>query len=219
MCFYKEGILKARGYICHYPKQIEMKLIITVFVSMLISVGAIAQLSNAQLIAIKDDADDGKALWMKYFEEGYANKNMNELPALRGTFEKFLLDNISRLSRMNAEGDARELLTAVKNYLVIEKQFVKDVMVPAESLKPGDDDTYQMLTRKMNESANKEKAFLIDIDNAIRSSPEPIITEPTEPEEPEHAEVSDKDSEEVKEEKPHRKEKLPHEVYDEGKKT
>ncbi|HTN46964.1 MAG TPA: hypothetical protein VL098_11505 [Flavipsychrobacter sp.] len=175
---------------------------------------ASAQLSNSQLVKIKEDADDGKTLWIKLFEDSYAKKNMSELPSLRKANEDFLNQNISQLSRLYAEGDGRELVTAVKNYLVIEKQFVKDVMIPAESLKPEDEDGYNTLSRKINEFAQKEKTFEIDVMNAVRTSPEPMNVEPLREDEAEQPELTEEQVKARENAKPRRKEKLPHETYE-----
>jgi hypothetical protein len=195
-----------------------MKKIFALLLSVACGLNCYAQLSNAQIMEIKDNADDGKSLWIKYFEEGFAKNTLTDLSPLRKTNEEFLTGNISKLGRMTAEGDGRELLTAVRNYLVIQKQFVKDVMVPAESLKPGDNDTYEMLSRKISESAEKERSFLIDINNALRLSPDPVAAEAPEPEEPEEQELSEEEIKKREEAKPRHKGKLPHETYNEGKK-
>lgn len=192
-----------------------MKLIFIILSCFLFN-NSFAQLSNAQIMKIKDDADDGKGLWLKLFEDGYTKNDMSGLPALRKTDEAFLNQNISQLSRMYAEGDGRELVLAVKNYLIIEKQFVKDIMIPAESLKPGDNESYNDINKKISDFGMKERSFDIDISNAYRNSPEPLVIQ----QEADNNEQQDTDEEEMKQQeeaRPHRKGKLPHETY--GKKS
>ncbi len=200
-----------------------MKKLILFLLFGFISAPLWAQLSNGQIMKIKEDADDGKSLWIKLFDDSYQNKNMSSLPALRNANENFLNEHISILSRMYAEGDGRELIVAVKNYLVIQRQFVKDVMIPAESLNPEDEEGYNALGKKISDFALKERSFDMDITNALRSSREPIRAEPQETDEPEDEPIArekTQDDEEADdgEEASSQREKLPHERYDEGKK-
>lgn len=194
-----------------------MKKILMFLFLGLMSAHVYGQLSNAQIMKIKDDADDGKSLWTKLFEDAYSKQDMSGLPGLRKANEDYLSENISKLSRMYAEGDGRELIVAVKNYLVVEQQFVKDVMKPAESLKPGDETGYNELNMKIADFTKKERSFEIDISNALRSSPEPMVAEPQEADEPEEQPVADDADEDSEEAAPDRREKFPHETYD-GKK-
>lgn len=183
---------------------------------LLLSTTAWGQLSNAQLMKIKEDADDGKSLWIKLFEESRIKNEPSNLTPLRKENESFLRSNISQLSRMYAEGDGRELITAIKNYLVIEQQFVRNVMIPAETLSPTDNEGYEQLNKKISEFTQKERAFEIDIHNALRSSPEPLI-ENDAPDEEANEPETEITSEPQKEAKPKRKRKLPHEEYEESK--
>jgi len=195
----------------------HIKIAFSLLLSTFISFCSFAQLSNAQVLQLKENADDYKMTWTKLFEDGYNAKDMNRLPAARQTTEAYLTEQISKLGRMSAEGDGRDIVTAVRNYLVIQKQFVKDIMIPAESLQPGDAQTYDELNRKINDFGEKEKTFLIDISNAIRSSPEPEMRY-QEPEESDQEELSEEEIKKKEEAKPRRKEKLPHELYDKKKK-
>lgn len=200
-----------------------MKKLLMFLVFGLTTVQLFAQLSNAQIMKIKEDADDGKSLWMKLFEDSYSRKNMSGLSGLRKANEDFLNENVSKLSRMYAEGDGRELVITVKNYLMIERQFVRDVMIPAESLNPEDEEGYNALNKKIADFTQKERPFEIDITNALRSSPEPMIAEPQEADEPEeqltqdHAD-DDNDNDNDEEAMSDKREKFPHEKYNEGKK-
>ncbi len=168
-----------------------------------------AQLSNFALLDIKEESEAGRIAWNKALEDGIEKKNLSALPALRQANENYIDQQLSRLRRMYAEGDGRQLITAVSNYLQIQKQFVKNVMIPSESLNPGDQEGIEDINKRISDYSQKERSFLIDINNAVANSPEPEIKmdEPEEEEENE-AEVIKK-----QENKPKRKGKLPHEQH------
>lgn len=181
------------------------------FVSILATNMVKAQLSNNDLLGIKETTDQRLGAWNNAFDEGVAKKSLATLPTLRGDFEKFLNENISVLSRLYASGDARPLLTAVKNYLQIHKQFVRTTMQQAEATDPTNPDEVSKINRGIGDFASKTKPFLIDINNALRDSPEPM---PQVDEEMTQDEPTPTNPEEVKkkqETKPRRKGKLPHE--------
>lgn len=195
-----------------------MKRIATTLLSLLLlGLQATAQLSNAQIMKIKEDADDGKNLWIKLFEESRTKANKGDLIALRKANEEYLNQNTSQLGRMFAEGDGRELITAVKNYLTIEKQFVKSVMIPAETLSPEDADGYEQLNKKISEFVQKERAFEIDIHNALRSSPEPMNVSESEADDAPDADTDETDAPTEAKSHSKKKQKLPHENYSEKK--
>jgi hypothetical protein len=186
-----------------------MKKVFVLISCLFWSLAADAQLSNAQIIKMKTDADDGKGLWIKLFEEGFAKGDMSALPALRKTDENFLNQSISTLSRLYAEGDGRELVLTIKNYLSLEKQFVRSIMIPAESLKPGDNAGYDALNKEISEFAKKERSFDMDITNSVRNSPEPLqVPQESEYEEPEQDAATTATDENIT---PKKRGRLPHE--------
>lgn len=138
-------------------------------VILFISTHAFAQsdFSNKGLMDIKEKSESLRTAWMKAFDDAVQSKNFSALAPLRSENEKFLDDNLSSLSRLYAHGDARALLTAVDNYLQIEKQFVRSVMIPAEKLGPDDKQGVDDIYKKINNFGQKEKIFLIDINNAL----------------------------------------------------
>ncbi|MBS1588438.1 MAG: hypothetical protein JST52_02370 [Bacteroidetes bacterium] len=124
-------------------------------------------LSNKGLMSIIDQSDAQRVNWMKLFDEAIAAKSLTALNPTRIQYESFLDKNLSSIRRLYAEGDGRALLTAVSNYLQIERQFVKDVMAPAESISPANQEDVDKVYKKINDFGQKEKSFLIDINNAL----------------------------------------------------
>lgn len=125
--------------------------------------------SNRGLMEIKDKSEGLRMAWIKAFDEAVQRNNFAVLQPIRQENESFLDKHMSVIRRLYAEGDGRALLSAVNNYMRIERQFVRDVMVPAEAFtansREGIDRTYQ----KIDDFGQKEKVFLIDINNAVRS--------------------------------------------------
>lgn len=125
--------------------------------------------SNRGLMEIKDKSEALRMAWIKAFDEAVQRNNFAALQPIRQENESFLDKHMSVIRRLYAEGDGRALLSAVNNYMRIERQFVSDVMVPAEAFtansREGIDRTYQ----KIDDFGQKEKVFLIDINNAVRS--------------------------------------------------
>lgn len=199
---------------------IRIKISLLVFALFFMQNNVFAQLSNSDLLNIKEQADARKLAWSKAFDEGISNKSFATLPALRTATETYIEEQLHLLNRMYASGDARELLSAVSNYLQIQKQFVKDVMIPAETLNPNDEEGINAVNRRIGDFTNKEKMFLIDINNAIRSTPEPIPLvdqEMNQDDEPEQ--LSEEEIKKREEAKPHRKGKLPHESANDREKS
>ena len=169
--------------------------------------------SNRGLVEIKEQADSRRLDWNKVFDEAMAGNNTVGLAAARKATEVFLDAHLPALRRLYAEGDGRSLLTSVTNYLQIQKQFVKDVMVSAEAIKPGDQAEIDKINRKINDFAQKEKIFLIEINNAIATEPEDNgLPEPVADQDEEREEYEEMRGSVVEErQKVKRSEKLPHE--------
>ncbi|HRO43886.1 MAG TPA: hypothetical protein PL009_13700 [Flavipsychrobacter sp.] len=125
--------------------------------------------SNRGLMEIKDHSEGLRMAWIKSFDEAVQTKNFSALQPLRKENENYLDKHMLMIRRLYADGDGRALLSAVNNYMRIERQFVKDVMVPAEAFtansQEGIDRTYQ----KIDDFGQKEKVFLIEINNAMRT--------------------------------------------------
>lgn len=181
------------------------------FVCLLATSFANAQLSNNDILGIKETTDQKLGAWNSAFDQGVEQKSFAALPALRTDFENFLNENISVLSRLYATGDARPLLTAVKNYLQIHKQFVRTIMQQAEATDPANEEAVSNVNRGIGDFAAKTKPFLIDINNALRDSPEPMPQVDQEMNEDEPAPANQEEIKKNQESKPRRKGKLPHE--------
>jgi len=140
-----------------------------IFVAMVAITGSVyaQDLSNQGLMDIKDHSETLRTSWMKAFDDAVQSKNFSSLTALRQENETYIDNNLGAMRRLTAEGDGRGLLTAVGNYLQIERQFVKDVMIPAESLTASNQEGIDKTYRKINDFGDKERAFLIDINNAL----------------------------------------------------
>ncbi len=123
--------------------------------------------SNRGLMDIKDQSELLRMNWVKAFEDAIRSHNFAALPALRKENEQYLDKHLAVLGRMYAEGDGRALLTAVRNYMQIERQFVRDAMVSAEAIDGNSQEAIDRVYRKINEFGEKEKMFLVDINNAI----------------------------------------------------
>ncbi len=189
-------------------------LFATVFFS-LFSYAIVAQdYSASGLMQIKEQSEAQRMEWNKNFDEAVQSKDFSKLAPVRQQAEGYLNREISALKRLYAQGDGRSLLTAVSNYLQIEKQFVKDAMVPAESLKADDQSEIEKIYQKITDFSNKEKAFIIEINNALRSEPNAAPPQ-EEPEVSDDGAYSEEDAMEKEKAKPRRKGKLPHELADE----
>ena len=123
--------------------------------------------SNRGLMDIKERSEALRMDWIKAFEAATQTKNFTSLAGIRQENEDFLERQISAIRRLYSEGDARALLTAVSNYLQIEKQFVKDVMLPAESIGANDQDEIEKVNQRIEDFGSKEKIFLVEINNAL----------------------------------------------------
>jgi len=186
---------------------------------MLFPITAWAQMSNSEILEIKDRVDAARIMWTEAFEEGVRQKSFSGLASLREPAAQHINNNLLLLRKMYSEGDGRPLLTAVMNYLRIQQQFVSNVMSPAESINPEDTEAIEDIRRQINNFSSKEKSFLIDINNALRSSAEPMpVTYEQDEEEEEMEELSAEEKEKAAKErekrKPRRKNKLPHEMMD-----
>jgi len=125
--------------------------------------------SNRGLIDIKEKSESLRINWIKAFDDAVQSKNFTSLRPIREENEAFLDKHMSMFRRLYADGDGRALLSAVNNYMQIERQFVKDVMVPAESLTPANQEGIDRIYQKIDDFGQKEKVFLIDINNALRT--------------------------------------------------
>lgn len=133
--------------------------------------------SNRGLMEIKEKSESLRINWIKAFDDAVQSKNFPSLQPIRKENEVFLDKHMSMMRRLYAEGDGRALLSAVSNYMQIERQFVKDVMVPAESLAPGDQEGIDRIYQKIDDFGQKERAFLIDINNALRTEKMDAVAE------------------------------------------
>ena len=170
--------------------------------------------SSKGLMEIKEETEERRMEWNKTFDEALLSKNFGRLPTVRQSAEAYLDRQILALRKLYAQGDGRRLLTAVNNYLQIQKQFVKDVMVPAESLVPMDEEGIERTNKKIAEFAQKEKVFLIDINNAMateRDTYAPPESDEADEEEDELANQGEMRGSVVEERSNARKGKLPHE--------
>lgn len=189
-------------------------------------------MSNNDLMVVKEESEARRLQWNNQFENALKAGNLSILPEARTRFEAFLDQQTLRLRRIMGTGDGRALLTAVTNYLVIQKQYVRDVMKPAEGLQPADAEAIARVQQKIVDFSQKERVFLIEINNALVSSPEPTpVGQPSvnppddaeeeEPQAPERTgrrksartrQTAEADSEEAP-----RRRKLPHELADDKK--
>jgi len=128
--------------------------------------------SNRGLLEIKDQSENLRTAWMKAFDDAVQSRNFSALAPIRKDNEVFLDKNISGIRRLTAEGDGRGLLTAVANYLQIEKQFVRDAMIQAETINGSNQEAIDRIYQKINDFGQKEKAFLVDINNALATEKE-----------------------------------------------
>jgi hypothetical protein len=145
-------------------------------------------LSNNDLMGIKEQSEARRYAWNKAFDDGVAKKDFSALPSARQATQSYIDAQITSLRRLYATGDGRELITAVTNYLQIQRQYIKDVMLPAEALTPAQETEVGEIIRKMNDFGGKEKVFLLEINSALANSPEDPqanlqIAEPEESEE------------------------------------
>ncbi|HTM67039.1 MAG TPA: hypothetical protein VL093_12000 [Flavipsychrobacter sp.] len=124
--------------------------------------------SNKGLMDIKEKVEANRVTWNKAFDDASAAKNFSALRPLREADERYVDEQISALRRLYAEGDGRALLSAVNNYLRIQKQFVRDIMLPAESIE-GNETDIATINEKISSFGEKEKIFLVEINNALRT--------------------------------------------------
>jgi hypothetical protein len=169
--------------------------------------------SNKGLMELKELSEAKRMAWMKAFDDAVQSQTFANLPPVRQDNESFLDRHISALRRMYAEGDARGLLNSVANYLQIQRQFVKDVMMPAESLTPSNTVGIENINSKIAAFADKEKTFLVDINNALLLEPNevPPPPPPTDETADEGEEMEEMRGSVVEERTKKRKGKLPHE--------
>ncbi len=177
--------------------------------------------STRGLMDIKEQAEAHRLNWNKAFEEAVQTQNFSSLTEIRTNGERFLDRHISGTRRAFAAGDARPLLTAVNNYLQISRQFIKDVMVPAESLAGTDQEGINNIYQKISDFGQKEQMFLVDIENALLSEPQnqgvPVAAE--EQMEEQEDELFEEPRGSVIEGRSRKtRGKLPHEQYEEPKK-
>jgi hypothetical protein len=176
---------------------------------------AIAQdYSNRGLMELKEISENKRMAWVAAYEDAVQTKTFSALPPIRQDDERFLDKNVSALRRMYAAGDARGLLNSVANYLQIQRQFVKDVMIPAEALTPANTEGIQKVYDKISAFAEKEKTFLVDINNALLLEPDDAPQ--TQPSQNDTADEEDEEMEEmrgsvVEERRKKSRTKLPHE--------
>ena len=150
--------------------------------------------SNRGLMELKEISEHKRMAWVTAYDDAVQTKSFSALTPIRQDDETFLDRNISALRRMYAEGDARGLLNSVANYLQIQRQFVKDVMVPAEGLTAANTEGMQKVYDKISAFAEKEKTFLVDINNALLLEPDEAPPAP-----PSQNETADEEEEEMEE--------------------
>jgi len=158
-------------YICSNSKWYIMRYLkLTGFVIALFSFVAVyaQDYSNKGLMDIKEKVEANRVTWNKAFDDASAAKNFSSLRPLREADERYVDEQISALRRLYAEGDGRALLSAINNYLRIQKQFIRDIMLPAESIQ-GNDADIATINEKISSFGEKEKIFLVEINNALRT--------------------------------------------------
>lgn len=176
--------------------------------------------TNRGLLQIKEQSEMARLNWNKAFDEAVQNKNLASLMPQRLQLERFLDMHIANMKQIMAQGDERGLLTTIANYLQIEKQYLKNVMVPAEAVKPTDAEAIARVNQQTVEFGQKEKFFLLEINNAIATSGEDDIPPPqkqTNNKQEDEGVVNAKNKSAVMGDEPEAKKhkKLPHEIMDE----
>ncbi len=159
-------------YICSRIYNLMRNKFIVFLIIICFGVGkAIAQdYSNRGLVQIKEQTESMRLQWNKVFEEALINKNFTTLPIQRLQFEKILDQHIQTFRQMMSQGDERPLLVAVNNYLQIQRQYLKNTMIPAEGLKSSDADGISKVNQQTAEFAQKERIFLLEFNNAASTS-------------------------------------------------
>jgi hypothetical protein len=162
---------QAINYICDNPKLFSMRCL--KFTGLIIGIFAFVAVraqdySNKGLMDIKEKVEANRVTWNKAFDDASAAKNFAALRPLREADERYVDEQISALRRLYAEGDGRALLSAINNYLRIQKQFIRDIMLPAESIE-GNDADIATINEKISSFGEKEKIFLVEINNALRT--------------------------------------------------
>lgn len=190
--------------------------------------GANAQdYSNRGLLMIKEQSEANRMGWARTFDDAVRTGDFSGLSAARLANENYLERELAAFRKLIGQGDGRALLTAINNYLQIERQFVKDAMIPAETLNPGDADGIARVMQKITDFGQKERIFLMEINNAMASEPDnagpPAAAQP-DPEmnqdEPEEVEQEDPKGSVIEGKKAKKKKaKLPHEQWDEDEKN
>lgn len=180
--------------------------------------------TNRGLLQIKELSEKARLDWNKSFDDGIQNKNLAALKTQRQMLELFLDQQLANMKQLMAQGDERALLTTIANYFQIEKQYVKNVMIPAESIKPTDAEAVARVNQQMIDFGQKEKYFLLEINNALATSGNDDIPPPpaqqtkgTQGEDEDEAVENAKNKSAVMGDEPEAKKhkKLPHEIMDE----
>lgn len=123
--------------------------------------------SNRGLMQIKNQSESLRLNWLNAFDKAIGTSRFAGLQPLRKENEQFIDEQLSALRRIYAQGDARALLKAVTNYLQIEKQFVLNAMIPAESIKEAAEEEIEKINQQISDFNQKERVFLIEIENAL----------------------------------------------------
>lgn len=184
--------------------------------------------SRHGLMEIKDQSEAARLDWNKAFDQAVETKNFKGLAKQRQALEQFMDLHLNNMRKLAAQGDARALLTAVDNYLQIQKQYIKNIMIPAESLDGNDPEAIEKVNSQTVEFMQKERIFLMEINNALAASTEPDVpvADPKMDQDDEEME-GDEEEEDVKAHqtsvvgdrpKAKKRTKLPHEAYNEDSK-
>jgi len=167
---------------------------------------------------IKEQSENGRMAWIRSFEEAVPEKKFNALAPQRKAYEQYLQTHLTNMRRLVAQGDARELLTAVNNYLQIQMQYARSVMETAEALDGNNPEAIAKIQEQTNEFSKKEKIFLLEINNALATSGQdytPVAAPVTNEDEAEEKAFEEPRGS-VMEGRPERKrKKLPHEMTEE----
>lgn len=123
--------------------------------------------SNRGLMEIKEQSEALRIAWTKAFDAALQSKDFSSLSGPRKAAERYIDTHLKGMRQLFAQGDGRALLTAVSNYLQIERQFVKDAMLPAETLRADDEAGAERVSQKIADFGQKERIFLVEINNAL----------------------------------------------------
>ncbi len=175
--------------------------------------------SRDGLMQIKEHAETMRESWITAFDQSVQVKDLKALTPLRQQNEEFLDKYISSLRRQYASGDVRPLMTAVTNYLQISRQFVKDIMEDAETLNPSDEAGIEAIQQRIADFGQKERIFLVEINNALLSEPAPTgiaIQAEEQLMESEEDSFDEPQGSVIEGRRRSSKGRLPHEMYEEG---